>query len=78
VTTATSLAKRRARNNWLVRGALGAALLAVALSSREPVVVLPAVAAALIAFRGCPGCWAFGLLEHVSKDVASPSRKEKP
>ena len=60
MTASTCPAKRRALRTWLVRGAIGFALLAVALSTREPLVALPALLVALIAFRGCPMCWVFG------------------
>ena len=61
MTASTCPAKRRALCTWLVRGAIGFALLAVAVSTREPLVALPALLVALIAFRGCPMCWVFGL-----------------
>ena len=76
MTVATCLAKRRARYTWLVRGALGLALLAVAISTREPLVAIAALLAALIAFRGCPMCWVFGLIERGSHHFAPSARKE--
>ncbi|MEX2272712.1 MAG: hypothetical protein WD690_14660 [Vicinamibacterales bacterium] len=51
MTTSTCLATRRAHYIWLVRGAIGLALLAVAVSTHEPLVAIPALAVALIAFR---------------------------
>lgn len=63
MTAATCPAKRRALYAWLVRGVLGAALLVVAMWMRDPRIAIPALLAALIAFRGCPMCWAFGLFE---------------
>ena len=78
MTVATCLAKRRALYTWLVRGALGLALLAVAISTREPLVAIPALLAALVAFRGCPMCWLFGLIERGSHNSAPYARKEAP
>jgi hypothetical protein len=65
------LERRRAFCTWLVRGAIGFALLAVAMSTRESLVAIPAVLLALIAFRGCPMCWLFGIFERDSQDRAS-------
>jgi hypothetical protein len=70
--------KRRALYTWLVRGALGLALLAVAISTREPLVAIPALLAALIAFRGCPMCWVFGLVERGASNFAPSVRKDAP
>jgi hypothetical protein len=67
--------RRRAFCTWLLRGATGLALLAVAISTRESLVVIPALLLALIAFRGCPLCWAFGLVERGSRDCP-PSAKD--
>ena len=78
MTVATCLATRRALYTWLVRGALGLALLAVAIWTREPPVAIPALLAALIAFRGCPMCWILGLFERGSNDCAISARKETP
>ena len=75
---ATCLPKRRALYTWLVRGALGLALLAVAISTREPLVAIPALLVALIAFRGCPMCWVFGLIERGPNNFAPSSRKDTP
>lgn len=50
----------------LLRGAVGIALLAWAiLHQSQPLLSVPAGIAALIAFRGCPMCWAIGLVETV-------------
>lgn len=76
MTASSCRATRRALYAWLVRGALGLALLAVAVSKREPLVAVPALVAALIAFRGCPICWVFGLIERGSYDGARRARKE--
>jgi hypothetical protein len=78
MTQATCPTKRRALCTWLVRGALGLALLAVAMSTREPPVAIPALLAALIAFRGSPMCWVFGLIERGSQDLAPSARNEAP
>ena len=56
--------------------AMGLALLAVAMSTRESLVVIPALLLALIAFRGCPMCWLFGLIERGSRDGAPCARKD--
>ena len=76
MTASTCLAKRRALCAWLVRGAVGFALLAVAVSTREPLVAMPALLVALIAFRGCPMCWVFGLIERGPQGCAPSARKE--
>jgi hypothetical protein len=48
---------------WLVRGGIGIALLVFAASTREMLVVVPAILAALFAFGGCPMCWTLGLVQ---------------
>jgi hypothetical protein len=78
VTVWTCQGKRRALYTGLVRGAIGLALLAVAVSTREPIVAMPALLVALIAFRGCPMCWVFGLIARGSQDVTPSARKEAP
>ena len=78
MTRATCPTKRRALYTWLVRGALGLALLAVAISTREPLVAFAALLAALIAFRGCPLCWAFALNERGSQELAPSAPKDTP
>jgi hypothetical protein len=62
----------------LVRGVLGFALLAVAVSTREPLVAIPAILAALVAFRGCPMCWIFGLIERGTSTFTPSARKDAP
>ena len=47
---------------WLLRGVAGVALLALAASTRELIIIIPAVLAALVAFGGCPMCWLLGLI----------------
>lgn len=69
---------RRARYIWLVRGAAGFALLAVAMSTRQLFVAIPTVLLALVAFRGCPMCWVFGLFDRETQDPAPSSREEAP
>ena len=76
MTVATYLAKRRALYTWLVPGALGLALVAVAISTREPLVAIPALLVALITFRGCPMCWVFGLIEGGAHNFAPSARKD--
>lgn len=78
MTASTCLAKRRAHSTWLLRGTIGLALLALAASAGEPVVAIPALLVALMAFRGCPMCWVFGLMERGSQDLAPSARKEAP
>ena len=78
MTTSTCLAKRCGLCTWLVRGAIGSALLVVAISAREAPVAIPALLVALIAFGGCPMCWVFGLFERGSNDCAVSARKETP
>lgn len=63
MTASTCLSKRRALYIWLTRGAAGSALIAVAVSAHDPFVAIPSLLVALIAFRGCPMCWVFGLVE---------------
>lgn len=60
--------RRRAQVTWLVRGAIGLSMLALAFWIREPIVVIPALIVALIAFRGCPMCWLF-TAPSVHKDI---------
>jgi hypothetical protein len=69
---------RRSRLVWLVRGGTGLALLALAAWARTPIVVLPALVAALIAFRGCPMCWLFELVQHESQEPASSAGQDTP
>ena len=78
MTEATCPTKRRALYTWLARGAIGLALLAAAASTGEPLVAIPALLTALIAFRGCPTCWVFGLMERGSQDLALSARKQAP
>jgi hypothetical protein len=78
MTASTWQMRRRAIYSWLLRGAIGFALLAVAISTREPFVVIPALLLALIAFRGCPMCWIFGLIERGFQDCAPCARKDAP
>jgi hypothetical protein len=78
MTPSTCRAKRRAFHTQLVRGAIGLALLTAAASMRERLVAIPALLAALIAFRGCPMCRVFGLIERASRDCAPSARKEAP
>ena len=68
--------KRRALYLWLARGAVGLALLALAVSTREALIAIPALLVALIAFRGCPLCWVFGLIERGAPKCVPSARKE--
>ena len=76
MTEATCPTKRRALYTWLARGAIGLALLAVAASTGKPLVAIPALLTALIAFRGCPMCWVFGLIERGAHNFAPFTRKD--
>lgn len=78
MTTSTCHPTRRPLLIWLARGGVGLALLAVAASTRELLVVVPALLAALIAFRGCPMCWTLGLIERGHQAFARPARKDAP
>ena len=51
----------------LVRGATGAALIAWALlfASTQPVLASAAGVIAVVALRGCPACWLFGLWDNI-------------
>jgi hypothetical protein len=78
VTAPACPSRRRAFSTWLVRGAIGVAAVAVALSMRDALVSIPALVVALIAFRGCPMCWLFGLIELRCRDAAPSAHKEVP
>jgi hypothetical protein len=78
MTATTCLAPRRALYTWLARGAIGLALLVVAVSTGESLVAIPALLVALITLRGCPMCWVFGLIERASQDFGPSARKEGP
>ncbi len=49
----------------LFRGALGIGALTASglLASSSPILSLGLIVVALVAFRGCPMCWAFGLAQ---------------
>ena len=59
------------RSVWehLVRGAIGVAALAYGfyLAGTYAWALIPAGLIALVAFRGCPMCWTFGLIETLSR-----------
>ena len=76
MTASACLATRRAFYTWLARGGVGFALLAVAASTGEPLVAIPALLVALITFRGCPMCWVFGLIERGAHNFAPFTRKD--
>lgn len=78
MTASTCSAKRWAHSTWLMRDTIGLALLAVAVSTGEPLVAVPALLVALVAFRGCPMCWVFELRERGSQDFAPSARMEAP
>ena len=44
----------------------------------EELVAMPALLVALIAFRGCPMCWVFGLIDHGSRAFVPSARKDTP
>lgn len=76
MTTFSCLPARGAFYTWLARGAAGFALLAVAASTAEPLVAIPALLAALVTFRGCPMCWVCGLIEREDRSFAPSTRKD--
>jgi len=78
MTATTCLGSRRAFFTWLARGVSGLVLLVIAVVAGEPLVSLPALLVALIAFRGCPMCWVFGLIERGAQDHPRPAGKEAP
>lgn len=78
MTSTTCQLKRRALYTWILRGAIGLALLAVAIAAGEPLVAISALLAALVAFRGCPMCWVHGLIARGSQHVVPPARKAAP
>lgn len=51
---------------WLIRGAVGVAVLVLAVSLGNPLAIVAALVIAVFAFGGCPMCWIFGLIERVS------------
>ena len=55
----------RTLSGHLLRGAVAFALLYVALAQRQahPLASIAAALGALVAMRGCPMCWAIGLVE---------------
>jgi hypothetical protein len=57
-----------------VRGVIAAALLtwAVLHRSPHPAFTVVAVIVAVVAMRGCPLCWAMGLIETVGQRINSP------
>ena len=64
----------------LVRGAIGAASLALALRSYDIIgwPALALVAVTLWAFRGCPICWTIGLVETVAFKVLASHEQLEP
>jgi hypothetical protein len=50
----------------IVRGLIGIGALAAAVVAPSPYLSLVAIPVALVAFRGCPMCWTFGLVETVA------------
>jgi hypothetical protein len=81
----------RSLTEHLLRGASGIAALALALQlmPQHPWAMVPLLALALLALRGCPMCWTLGLVETVVAKVrGKPSsgcsdgscapRQEKP
>jgi hypothetical protein len=60
----------RTLGEHLLRGAIGAAAIAAALSvanGPSALAAIPLALAALVALRGCPMCWTVGLLETVGR-----------
>lgn len=51
----------------LIRGATGAALITWALlfASTQPALAITAAVLAVVALRGCPACWIFGLWDSI-------------
>ncbi|MGD9965877.1 MAG: hypothetical protein AB7T59_05110 [Hyphomonadaceae bacterium] len=72
--TAACIAPRRALLTWLARGLAGVALLALAIWAQAPVIVIPALLLALVAFGGCPMCWTYGFVQRASRTLS----KETP
>lgn len=63
MTASTCQIQRHSLRVWLARGGIGITLLVLAASTRELLVIVPAILAALVAFGGCPMCWTLGLFE---------------
>lgn len=68
---ATGLFASQSLAGHLLRGAAAFALLywAVVHQQAQPFMALLAGAGALVAMRGCPVCWAIGLVETVGKKL---------
>jgi hypothetical protein len=59
-----SLLGSRTVAGHLLRGAVAAAsLVSAATTWSDPVLVFGSIGVALVAMRGCPMCWLFGLIE---------------
>jgi hypothetical protein len=71
---AARVTPRRSLLTWLARGLAGVALVALAVWAQTPIIVIPALLLALIAFGGCPMCWTYGFIQRVSRTL----RKETP
>lgn len=68
--SATGLFASASLAGHLIRGAVAAALLAWAFRHQaETALSLLAALGALVAFRGCPICWAIGLVETIAQKV---------
>jgi len=67
VTVSSPFASRTVTRH-LLRGVLGAGLLAVAVSSAasHPVLAIAAAIGGVAALRGCPMCWTLGLCETIA------------
>jgi hypothetical protein len=67
----TGLFASQTLTGHLVRGAVAFVLLYFAIGQQHeyPIAALAGGIAALVAMRGCPVCWAIGLLETVQRRV---------
>ncbi|MES2512223.1 MAG: hypothetical protein V4625_20020 [Pseudomonadota bacterium] len=70
----TGLFASRTLSGHLVRGAVAFALLFAAIKEQEtsPALAVLAGLAALLVMRGCPVCWAIGLLETLQQKIRKP------
>lgn len=67
--SASGLFATRTLSGHLLRGAVAFALLYLALAQRQahPLASIAAALGALVAMRGCPMCWAIGLVETIQQ-----------
>jgi hypothetical protein len=62
----------------IARGAIAAGLIAWVLfgQSPHPAFTVGALILAVVAMRGCPGCWTIGLFETIGRFIAARARSQ--